>query len=272
MCGRFVLIAPVDEIETTFGSVGRPNLMPRYNIAPTTPVVAIVGAERRLTFLRWGFIPSWVKDPAAFTLLINARLETIEEKPSFRHAFKRRRCVIPADGFFEWHRAGADKQAHYVTLSDGGLIAMAGIWETWCGPDGEEMDSVALITQPANDDMRAIHHRMPLILTKDRLDIWLDPGLERSSQLMPAFDDRERGLLTCQMVSNRVNSVRNEGPDLVERVCEKSLDCCDENACVNKTRKHFDHTINIGNAPPTGELATPAEPEIADGDRQLKLI
>lgn len=215
MCGRYALIAPVDEVAAAFSAEGRPNLMPRYNIAPTTPVLALVGERRRLTFLRWGLIPSWVKDPAGFSLLINARFESIEEKPSFRHAYKRRRCVVPANGFFEWKRGPSGKQPYYVTRRDGALMAMAAIWELWSGPDGEEMETVAFITQPANDELGRIHHRMPLILRPDRLDIWLDSSLDRTAQLSAAIDQRPSGLLHCQRVSNRVNSARNEGPELV---------------------------------------------------------
>ncbi len=160
MCGRFVLAAPPEEVRRVFGYQEQPNFPPRYNIAPTQPIamVARFEGQRRFMLVRWGLIPSWVKDPAAFTLLINARSETAAEKPAFRAAMKYRRCLIPASGFYEWRRpASGPKEPFYIRPADGSIAAFAGLFETYSSKDGSEIDTAAILTTDANSSFSWIH-------------------------------------------------------------------------------------------------------------------
>ena len=218
MCGRFVLISPTDDLVAEFSIVDRPNLFPRYNIAPTTPVLVLLGDGPGVTHMRWGLIPAWVKDPAKFTLLINARSETVAEKPSFRNAFRRRRCIVPADGFYEWRRQDGSKQPYFIHRADGRLMAMAGIWESWMGPNGEEQDTVALLTTAANEDIAAIHDRMPVILERDNYMRWMTTPEVEVTSLADLLRPSMNGTLAVRAVSSAVNAVRNDGPELLEKV------------------------------------------------------
>lgn len=218
MCGRYVLVSPTSSLVEAFSITELPNLMPRYNITPTTPVLVLVDEKRHVRHMRWGLIPSWVKDPNDFTLLINARSETVATKPSFRNAFRRRRCIVPADGFYEWLRRDGQKQPFFLSRADGAMMAMAAIWEVWMGPDGEEMESVALLTTAANDDLAPIHDRMPVILEATCYDRWLSTPETQTDALTDLFDPAPAGTLTRQAVSTRVNSARNEGVELLEPV------------------------------------------------------
>src|SRR5262249_53981906 len=149
---------------------------PRYNVAPTQPVpiVRLVEGKRQFALVRWGLIPSWVKDPRAFSLLINARGESVCDKPAFRTAMKRRRCLFPADGFYEWKQQGTGKHPYFVRPKSGGPIAFAGLWETWTGPNGEEQETAAIMTTRANRTLSTIHDRMPVIVEPAAFDLWLD--------------------------------------------------------------------------------------------------
>lgn len=153
-----------------FGYIEQPNFPPRYNIAPTQPVPVVIleNGVRHFRLMRWGFVPSWVKDPRKFTLLINARAETVQEKPAFKHAIRRRRCLIPADGYYEWQSSGGRKQPYFIYPRMGSPIGFAGIAETWMGPNGEEMDSVAIITAEATTGMSVLHHRVPVTIAADQ--------------------------------------------------------------------------------------------------------
>jgi putative SOS response-associated peptidase YedK len=167
--------------------------------------------------MRWGLIPAFVKDPKTISLLFNARGETVNERPAFRNAMKRRRCLIPANGFYEWKRDGASNRPYFVQRKDGGPLAFAGLWETWIGPNGEELDTAAIVTTDASPLIRPIHHRMPVILPPEAFDMWLDTARvdERMAQalIVPAQDDT----LEVYQVSPAVNRAIHDGPELIAR-------------------------------------------------------
>jgi putative SOS response-associated peptidase YedK len=177
MCGRFALTASPEQVRALFRYEEQPNFPPRANVSPTEPI-AIVTLERgrpAFRLVRWGFIPSWTKDPGAFPLLINARGETLAEKPAFRNAIRRRRCLVPADAFYEWSRLdGGPKRPHRIARRDGLTMALAGIWETYVSPDGGEIDTALIVTTHANGAMSALHERMPVVIEPGRFRVWLD--------------------------------------------------------------------------------------------------
>lgn len=202
-----------------FGFADRPNFPPRYNIAPTqpVPVVRLEGAERRFQLLRWGLIPSWSKAPPA-SLLINARAETLAEKPSFRGAFRHHRALMPADGFYEWQTAGAGgKQPYLIRRRDGAPFAMASVSDIWMGADGSEVDSCAVVTTAANATLAPIHHRMPAILAERDWARWLDPATPERD-LLALLRPSPESLLEAIPVSDRVNKVAHDDPDLIQPV------------------------------------------------------
>ena len=170
MCARYVITSPAAAVRALFAYDELPNFPPRYNVAPTQPIpiVRLLDGKRSYALVRWGFLPAWVKDPRTFSLLINARGESVLHKPAFRNAMRRRRCLIPADGFYEWSD-GAPRQPYFVRPKAGGPIAFAGLWETWTGPNGEEVDTAAIVTTPANRSLAAIHDRMPVIVHAGRV-------------------------------------------------------------------------------------------------------
>lgn len=224
MCGRFTLFASPTEVATYFGLPEEPVLVPRYNIAPTQPVGLVrmnaTNSTREWTLTLWGLIPSWAKDPSIGARMINARAETVAEKPSFRAAFKRRRCLVPISGFYEWQKQGKRKQPYLITAKNDELLAVAGLWEYWEGADGSALESCTLLTTEANAVMSTLHHRMPVIVAPEDFDQWLGDGKEEDRQtlselhhlLRPAPDD----LLTTQPVSTYVNNARNEGETCIE--------------------------------------------------------
>lgn len=219
MCGRYSLSASPEEVQTLFKYIEQPNFPPRYNIAPTQPI-ALVKHEnggRHFGLARWGLVPSWVKDPASFTLLLNARAETLEEKPSFRAAVRHRRCLMPANGFFEWQRSGSVKQPYWIAPPDGRLLAFAGLWETYSHPDGGEIDTAALITVDANIMMKSIHHRMPAIIAPEDFEEWLNNGTVMARDAVKLLKPADENLLEATPVSTRVNHVTNDGLDLWDR-------------------------------------------------------
>jgi putative SOS response-associated peptidase YedK len=216
MCARYVITSPADAVRALFGYDERPNFPPRYNVAPTQPIpiVRLLDGKRSYALMRWGFLPAWVKDPRTFSLLINARGESVLDKPAFRNAMRRRRCLIPADGFYEWSD-GTPRRPYFVRPKAGGPIAFAGLWETWTGPNGEEVDTAAVVTTPANRLLAPIHDRMPVIVAPDAFDLWLDcANVEAATAtvlMMPAAD----ALLECYAVSNAVNRATNDSPELI---------------------------------------------------------
>src|SRR6187399_1270514 len=180
MCGRYCITSAPEAIRALFRYREQPNFPARYNVAPTQPVAIVRMAEgsREFALVRWGLIPAWVKDPRGFSLLINARGESVLDKPAFRNAMKRRRCLFPADGFYEWKRDGNRKQPYFVRLKSGQPMAFAGLWETWSGPNGEELETAAIVTTAACRSIAHIHDRMPVIVAPAAFDFWLDPNVD----------------------------------------------------------------------------------------------
>ncbi len=218
MCGRFTLSQPINAIASVFNLAQIPPLEPRYNIAPTQLIPSICaapGGEKQLQMLRWGLIPSWAKDPAIGAKLINARAETVSEKPSFKSAFKRRRCLIVADGFYEWQRQDGKKQPYYFRLQNGQPFAFAGLWEQWKSPEEQEITSCTILTTAANDLLRPIHDRMPVILDSDRYELWLDPKVEKSEILQPLLHPYQADLMTSYAVSTKVNNPKNNTSECI---------------------------------------------------------
>ena len=222
MCGRYAIYGPVSranrEIIEFLGE--EIAFRPAYNAAPTQklPVLrATAGGKRELALLRWGLIPSWAKDPAIGARMINARSETVAEKPAFRSAFRRRRCLVPMCGFYEWQKTGARKVPHFVRLLNTGLFAVAGLHEHWPGKDGAEpVDTYTILTTGANEMMRAVHDRMPVILQEPDYDAWLDPGNEDTKSLGALLQPFPAEEMRAYPVSARVNNARNNDPDLIE--------------------------------------------------------
>ncbi len=217
MCSRYSLTAPPEAVRAYFATGNVLEFPARYNIAPTQPVLVVrrtLSGEREQYLVRWGLIPSWVKDPRDFTTLINARSETAAEKPSFRGAIRHRRCLVPATGFYEWTGKPGTKQPHLFRPRDGGLMAFAGLAEHWAGADGSELETMAILTTSANTTMEPFHDRMPVILTPEHFDAWLDctSGTSKfaESLLQPAPADQ----LEVVDVSRSLNNPRNEGPEL----------------------------------------------------------
>ncbi len=217
MCGRYAIKTIPEVMQAAFGYEDRPNFPPRYNIAPTqpVPVVTLDHGKRRFVLMRWGFIPGWVKDPKDFPLVINVRSETAREKPSFRAAFTRRRALMPADAFYEWHREGKVKTPYLIRRPDGGLFAFPALWETWTSPDGSEVDTVAMLTAEAPPPVAAIHHRTPVILDPANWNEWLAPETtpDRAAALLEPPVQAELELVP---ISSAVNRVANDGPELQE--------------------------------------------------------
>ena len=222
MCGRYTLSTPVGKLAEEF-DISRPwpDLPPSYNVAPSQEVAAILavgGGERRLELLRWGLIPAWADDPAIGSRMINARSETAAEKPSFRRAFKERRCLIAADGFYEWQKTNGGKQPYHLRMRDGRPFAFAGLWESWRGDGEGEIRSCAILTTDANDLVGEVHHRMPVILPPETYDLWLDPTVREAEQLLSLLIPYPPEDMEAYPVSRRVNNPSNNEPSCVESV------------------------------------------------------
>jgi putative SOS response-associated peptidase YedK len=226
MCGRFVRRASPKDIAELFDvMVPEPaDLPPRYNIAPSQPVAAVRirphEACRELVNLRWGLIPWFADDPKIGNRLINARAETAATKPSFRNAFRTRRCLIPATGFYEWQKREGTKQKQpfHVTLKHEQLFAFAGLWDVWHDPHGEVIESCTIVTTDANELMRPIHDRMPVILPRANYAQWLDPKLQDPETLAPLLRPFPADQMTADAVSTFVNAPQNEGPQCIEKL------------------------------------------------------
>ena len=218
MCGRFALARCPDEVTRLFDLAECADFTPRYNIAPTTDIPVIRRSptnQNVLHLLRWGLIPHWSKDPTSGSRLINARSESLTEKPSFRSAFARRRCLIPADGFYEWDRQGTTKQPYYFTERNGELLAFGGLWESWTAPDGSLLRTTCIITTQATGEVALIHDRMPLMIQLQDVVAWLTGTPEEAQKLLrPA----SYGILRSWPVSRNVNRVQEEGPELIEPI------------------------------------------------------
>lgn len=215
MCGRFVLTHPNDALARLFAAAPANDLppVPRFNICPTQPVAAVVSeaGARRLVPLRWGFVPAWYRTPADGPLLINARAESIAEKPAFREAARARRCLIPATGFYEWTAGEDGPLPWYIHAADGAPLAMAGVWQTW-ERDGLRLTACAVVTCAANRALAALHHRMPVFLAPEDRALWLgEAGHGAATLMLPAPE----GLLAFHRVDPAVNSNRAEGAELI---------------------------------------------------------
>jgi len=217
MCGRFAFYSPGEATAALFGVSGALPVEARYNIAPTQYIAAIRNDgedDRELAMLRWGLVPFWAKDPSIGNRMINARAETVAEKPSYRAAYRHRRCLVLADGFYEWHTEGGVKRPHYISATDGQPFAFAALWENWQSKVSDEsIQSTTIITTEANEFMSALHHRMPVVLRSETADRWLagdDDLIEFAASHGPE--------LRSWVVDRRVNNARNEGEDLIEAV------------------------------------------------------
>ena len=219
MCGRYTLTTPKGRLAEEFGLSGElPEIPPSYNIAPTQDVATILGdgEERRLEMMRWGLIPSWADDPEIGARMINARSETAAEKPSFRAAFKKRRCLIPTDGFYEWQKTNGPKQPFHIRLRDERPFALAGLWEMWQEDGGPEVHSCTILTTGANDLLAPVHNRMPVILDPENYDFWLDPDVQEKDSLTGLLKPYPSEALQAYPVSRFVNSPSNDDPRCVE--------------------------------------------------------
>lgn len=224
MCGRYLITSTLEAIRRVFDVLESPNLGARYNVAPTqqVPVVRFGEGGRELVQMRWGLVPSWAKDLSIGAKMINARAETVAEKPAFRAAFKRRRCLLPADGFYEW-QSGPDraKQPHFIGLQQDGPFAFAGLWEVWKNPEGPRVESCTIITTTANRRLSAIHHRMPVILSQEDYDTWLTAEAppaepEAKDQILGLLRPYPDEAMRSYAVSRHVNNVRNDDPGCLE--------------------------------------------------------
>jgi putative SOS response-associated peptidase YedK len=214
MCGRFTLTSTPERLRQWFALAAAPEaLVPRYNIAPSQEVLVIPNrTERRLRPARWGLVPRWAKDPAIGHRLINARAETLAQRPAFRAALERRRCVVPADGFYEWRRRGRTRQPFHLRRRDGAPLALAGLWDVWQAPDGGRLASCAIVTVPANPMVAAIHDRMPAILSPAGVDAWLDPDAATWATLRPWLAPCPDDWLEAYPVSIWVNTPAHDDP------------------------------------------------------------
>ena len=222
MCGRFVITSAPAALRQLFGYAEQPNFPPRHNIAPTEPVPVVIleHGGRHFRLMRWGLVPAWVKDPRTFSLLINARSETVRQKPAFKNAIKRRRCLIPADGYYEWQEAGGRKRAYFIHRRDGAPVGFAALAETWMGPNGEEFDSVAIVTAPASRDLAALHHRVPVTIAPEHFERWLDCRANEAEEIMALLTGPGEGEFAWHEVSTRVNRVAHDDAQLILPITE----------------------------------------------------
>jgi putative SOS response-associated peptidase YedK len=224
MCGRYSQSQSAEIIAKAFQVDSVPALKPRYNIAPTQSVPTVLqtsaSTSRQFKMLHWGLIPSWAKDPKMGGRLINARAETVNEKPAFRSAFRQRRCLVLADGFYEWQQQEdkKQKQPFYFRLSDGQPFAFAGLWEHWKGADGEEIESCTLLTTEPNELMQPIHNRMPVILDPKDYDLWLDSEVKKPELLQPLLRSYQTEEMTAYPVSKAVNKPSNDTAECINSI------------------------------------------------------
>jgi putative SOS response-associated peptidase YedK len=224
MCGRFTLRTPKERVKREFQLQEEPPIEARFNIAPTQNILAVrqMEDEREAVLLKWGLIPSWAKDDSMSARLINARSETVAEKPAFREAFKRSRCLIPADGFYEWKREGKGKQPFFFSLRDGRPFGFAGLWDRWRGQDGKVIESCTILTTEANEVLRSVHDRMPVILHPETYNVWLEQDVRAIESLKELLGPYPASEMTSYPVSAQVNSPRNQGEDLIARMAINS--------------------------------------------------
>ena len=220
MCGRFTLSTPAQTLQQVFDLAETPDLPPRYNIAPSEAIAAIrlpePQAGRRLDLLRWGLVPPWAKEPDVGARMINARAETAATNPAFRAAFRRRRCLVPADGFYEWQRLERrNKQPFYIRMRDGSPFAFAGLWEHWEGPQGDALETCTILTTDPSELVRPVHDRMPVILDPRDWDLWLDPGVQDPARLQPLLRPYPPEQMIAFPVGQGVNNPANDREECV---------------------------------------------------------
>jgi putative SOS response-associated peptidase YedK len=217
MCGRYRLSRRKQLVEEYFDTTGEDDWSPRYNITPTQPIPVIrqhpKEPVRQLSLMKWGLIPSWAKDASGAAGMINARSETAGIKPAFRDALRLRRCLIPADGFYEWKRDGKTKQPFCFEVNDGMLFAFAGVWDRWKDPNCNWLKTCSILTTTPNAVTSAIHDRMPVILDPDNYDLWLDPGMTKVEAVSDLLKPCDARLMRCYPVSTRINHVANDDPE-----------------------------------------------------------
>lgn len=220
MCGRFATTYTGEAIAELFNLPQVPQLPPRYNIAPSQSVGAVRVSPgnngRELTLLKWGLIPSWAEDSAIGNRMINARADTLSEKPSFRNAFKRRRCLVPASGYYEWRKSTEGKQPVYIRMKEERPFAMAGLWESWQPSGGSEIQSCTVITTESNELLKPVHHRMPVIVADRDFEHWLDPDIQGQETLESILQPYPSDKMTFHPVSTLVNSAKNDTPECIE--------------------------------------------------------
>ena len=221
MCGRYAFFSPAEAVRRTFALADVPSLEPRYNIAPTQPVPAVrMGEEgaRAFAVLHWGLVPKWAKERAIGNRMINARAETLAEKPAFRDAFRKRRCLVLADGWYEWQVAPGGKQPWFIRMKDARPFAFAGLWERWKDPaDGSTLESCAIVTTDASASIRKIHERMPVVLAEADWDRWLDTAYSDTGTLAELLHPFDPQSLEAWPVSREVNAPKNQGAQLIAR-------------------------------------------------------
>ncbi|PSH05591.1 MAG: hypothetical protein CXZ00_00110 [Acidobacteria bacterium] len=220
MCGRYHLSRKKELIADRFGVEPEDDWVPRYNLAPAQDILVIRQRpdepKRFVSRMRWGLIPYWAKDASIGNKLINARAETVATKPAFRDSLKRRRCLVPTDGFYEWVRSGKTKTPYCFTMADDSVFAFAGIWDSWRSPEGKIIETCSIITTEANSLCADIHDRMPVILPYDAYDQWLDPGFENPEEICDLLKPFDPALMKRYEVSSRVNLVKNDDPACAE--------------------------------------------------------
>ncbi len=219
MCGRYTLTADMRKIAETFGVSVPPSLKdgePRYNIAPTQDVVTLLyDSETHLDLLRWGLIPSWAKEEAIGSRMINARAETLAEKPSFKRLLTGRRCLLVADGFYEWKQEGKSKVPMYFTLEDNDLFTFAGLWDSWKAPDGRVLRTCTIITTEPNETVSSVHNRMPVILGRENREAWLDPDVKDEHLLTSLLKPYREEMMTARAVSKLVNNPQMDSAEIL---------------------------------------------------------
>ncbi|MFA7405615.1 MAG: SOS response-associated peptidase [Pelobacteraceae bacterium] len=220
MCGRFVANIPTGELNAIFALSESPQLEPRFNVAPTQQVAVIRnnGDHNHLDLLKWGFVPSWSKDLSFGSHLINARSESVAEKPAFRHAIKFRRCIVPTSGFYEWSHTGNKKQPYYFQLADHSPMCLAGLWESWKAPDGNELETFTILTTVANKLVEPFHDRMPVILHPESFALWLSHTMHDPEQLLPLFQPFPAQEMTVHKVPDLVNNAKFDSPACIAQV------------------------------------------------------
>jgi len=227
MCGRYTLSSPSDDLALLFDLPELPLVPPRYNLAPTQEAAVVrvpaPGQPRQLALLKWGLIPYWAKEASIGNRMINARAESAAEKPAYRWSFQKKRCLIPADGFYEWKKEGKAKQPYLIRRADKKPFAFAGLWSSWRDPDqgGKTVDTFTILTTGPNDLMRPLHDRMPVIVDRENFDLWLDPKMEDPARLQPLLVPHAPDGFEAFPVSRLVNSPTNDRPECIEPLVEE---------------------------------------------------